>query len=153
MLIRPFEWQFDKPYQSLSLYTKTYEHSRHDLVRFEWGRMIWAYLLSLARTGKLWNRDSSPTGQFTDTHFEDSSPTELKTVHRQNWRQFINKFYIVFIRNVAIFNIYWYYNEQRPNIKLIKLPICYCNMILIDMHTTAYIAIITLSLRKYVLYH
>ena len=29
-------------------------------------------------------RDSSPTGQFTDTHFEDSSPTELKTVHRQN---------------------------------------------------------------------
>ena len=29
------------------------------------------------------NRDSSPTGQFTDTHFEDSSPTELKTVHRQ----------------------------------------------------------------------
>ena len=30
------------------------------------------------------NRDSSPTGQFTDTHFEDSSPTELKTVHRQN---------------------------------------------------------------------
>ena len=31
-----------------------------------------------------WNRDSSPTGQFTDTHFEDSSPTKLKTVHRQN---------------------------------------------------------------------
>ena len=31
-----------------------------------------------------WNRDSSPTRQFTDTHFEDSSPTELKTVHRQN---------------------------------------------------------------------
>ena len=31
-----------------------------------------------------WNRDSSPTGQFTDTHFEDSSPTDLKTVHRQN---------------------------------------------------------------------
>ena len=47
-----------------------------------------------------WNRDRSPTGQFTDTHFEDnspvqymeeeeedriedSSPTELKTVHRQ----------------------------------------------------------------------
>ena len=30
----------------------------------------------------MWNRDSSPTGQFTDTHFEDSSPTELKTVHR-----------------------------------------------------------------------
>ena len=30
------------------------------------------------------NRDSSPTGQFTDTHFEDSSPTDLKTVHRQN---------------------------------------------------------------------
>ena len=30
------------------------------------------------------NRDSSPTGQFTDTHFEDSSPTELKTVRRQN---------------------------------------------------------------------
>ena len=30
------------------------------------------------------NRDSSPTRQFTDTHFEDSSPTELKTVHQQN---------------------------------------------------------------------
>ena len=30
-----------------------------------------------------WNRDSSPTGQFTDKHFEGSSPTELKTVHRQ----------------------------------------------------------------------
>ena len=30
------------------------------------------------------NRDSSPTRQFADTHFEDSSPTELKTVHRQN---------------------------------------------------------------------
>ena len=30
------------------------------------------------------NRDSSPTRQFTDTHFEDSSPTDLKTVHRQN---------------------------------------------------------------------
>ena len=26
--------------------------------------------------------------------------------------------------------------------KLIKLHICYCNMILLDMHTTAYIAII-----------
>ena len=26
------------------------------------------------------NRDSSPTGQFTDTHFEDSSLTEWKTV-------------------------------------------------------------------------
>ena len=28
--------------------------------------------------------NSSLTGQFTDTHFEDSSPTELKTVHQQN---------------------------------------------------------------------
>ena len=99
------------------------------------------------------NRDSSPTGQFTDTHFEDSSPTDLKTVHRQNWRQFIDKFYIVFIWNVTIFTIYWCFNERMPNIKLIKLPICYCNMILFDMHTTAYIAIITLSVRKYVLYH
>ena len=35
-------------------------------------------------------------------------------------------------------------------IKLIKLPICYCNMIVLDMHTTAYIAIITLSVRKYI---
>ena len=33
---------------------------------------------------ELRNRDSSPTRQFTDTHFEDSSPTELKTVHQQN---------------------------------------------------------------------
>ena len=27
-------------------------------------------------------QDSSPTRQFTDTGFEDSSPTDLKTVHR-----------------------------------------------------------------------
>ena len=27
-------------------------------------------------------QDSSPTRQFTDTIFEDSSPTDLKTVHR-----------------------------------------------------------------------
>ena len=27
-------------------------------------------------------QDSSPTRQFTDTFFEDSSPTDLKTVHR-----------------------------------------------------------------------
>ena len=27
-------------------------------------------------------QDSSPTRQFTDTVFEDSSPTEMKTVHR-----------------------------------------------------------------------
>ena len=27
-------------------------------------------------------QDSSPTRQFTDTVFEDSSPTLLKTVHR-----------------------------------------------------------------------
>ena len=30
--------------------------------------------------------------------------------------------------------------------KLIKLPICYCNMILLDMHATAYITIITFFL-------
>ena len=29
-------------------------------------------------------QDSSPTRHFTDTIFEDSSPTDLKTVHRQN---------------------------------------------------------------------
>ena len=45
--------------------------------------------------------------QFIDKHFEDSSPTELKTVHRQNFRQFINKFYIVFIWNVTIFTIFY----------------------------------------------
>ena len=28
------------------------------------------------------NQDSSPTRQFTDTVFEDSSLTDLKTVHR-----------------------------------------------------------------------
>ena len=33
------------------------------------------------------NQDSSPTGQFTDTHFEDSSPTEFKTVGHPNYRQ------------------------------------------------------------------
>ena len=42
-----------------------------------------------------------------------------------------------------------------PDINLIKLPICYCNMILLDMHmilldmhTTSYVAIITLSVQK-----
>ena len=39
-------------------------------------------------------------------------------------------------------------NEGLINIKLINLPICYCNMILLDMHTTAYVTIITLSVRK-----
>ena len=48
--------------------------------------------------------------------FEDSSPTELKTVHRQNFRQFIDKFYIVFIWNVTIFTIFLCYNERRPYI-------------------------------------
>ena len=44
-----------------------------------------AYRLhELARDQREQNRDSSPTGQFTDTHFEDSSQTELKAVHRQN---------------------------------------------------------------------
>ena len=38
--------------------------------------------------------------QFTDKtihrhSFEDSSPTELKTVQRQNWRQFAKNFYII----------------------------------------------------------
>ena len=31
---------------------------------------------------KFWVQDSSPTRQFADTYFEDSSPTELKTVRR-----------------------------------------------------------------------
>ena len=42
---------------------------------------------------------------------------------------------------------------MNEGLKLFKLPVCYCDMILLDMHTTAYIAIITLSVRKYVLYH
>ena len=61
------------------------------------------------------NRDNSPTRQFTDTHFEDSSPTELKTVHRQNWRQFIDIFYIVFIMNVTIFTFNWDTIKQMTN--------------------------------------
>ena len=83
------------------------------------------FSMTLSYTAVKWldrkqrNRDSSPTGQFTDTHFEDSSPTELKTVHRQNWRQFIDKFYVVFKWNVTSFTINWRYNERRPNIKLI----------------------------------
>ena len=36
-------------------------------------------------------RDSSPTRQFTDTYFGDSSPTKLETVHRQIWTQFTDK--------------------------------------------------------------
>ena len=37
-------------------------------------------------------QDSSPTRQFTDTVFEDSSPTKLKTVHRHFWREFADTF-------------------------------------------------------------
>ena len=37
-------------------------------------------------------QDSSPTRQFTDTDFEDISPTELKTIHRNFWRQFTDPF-------------------------------------------------------------
>ena len=40
----------------------------------------------------IWEQDSSPTRQFTDTVFEDSSPTDLKTVHRHFWRHFIDTF-------------------------------------------------------------
>ena len=50
-----------------------------------------------------------------DTHFEDSSPTELRTVHQKNGRQFIDKFYIVFIWNVTIFFgffLYYIMNES-----------------------------------------
>ena len=32
--------------------------------------------------------------------------------------------------------------------KLIQLHICYCNMILLDMHTTSYIAMVILSVRN-----
>ena len=38
-------------------------------------------------------RDSSPTGQFTDTYFGDSSPTHFETVHRRIWRQFTDTFF------------------------------------------------------------
>ena len=41
---------------------------------------------------KKWEQDSSPTRQFTDTVIEDSSPTDLKTVHWHFWRQFIDTF-------------------------------------------------------------
>ena len=43
------------------------------------------------------NRDSSPTRQFTDTVFEDTSPTDLKTVHDTFKDSSPTKFYIVFI--------------------------------------------------------
>ena len=38
--------------------------------------------------GTEWEQDSSPTRQFTDMYFEDSSPTELKTVHRHMSRKY-----------------------------------------------------------------
>ena len=42
-----------------------------------------------------------PTRQFTDKVFEDSSPTELKTVHRHFQRQFTDKIlYCIYIREV-----------------------------------------------------
>ena len=72
-------------------------------------------------------------------HRQDSSPTRiLKTVHRQNWRQFTDR---IEDSSSTIFMLYLYgmsqfspfidrrYNEQRPIIKLIKSPICYCNVI------------------------
>ena len=44
------------------------------------------------RSRVLWEQDSSPTRQFTDTYFGDSSPTHLKTVHRHFWRRFTDTF-------------------------------------------------------------
>ena len=41
----------------------------------------------------VWNRDSSPTRQFTNMHFEDRTLTELKS------------FYFVFIWNVPSLTI------------------------------------------------
>ena len=38
--------------------------------------------------GGVGEQDGSPTRQFTDTYFRDSSPTNWKTVHRHVWRQF-----------------------------------------------------------------
>ena len=74
-------------------------------------------------------QDSSPTRflktvhrhlwrQFTDT-FEDSSPTLLKTVHRQN---FILYLYSWSWKNVLILTIKWYNIIWRP---VINLHICF----------------------------
>ena len=62
-----------------------------------------------------WNRDSSLTRQFTDTHFENSSPTDL--------RQFTYKFYIVFIMNVTIFTINGDTIKRITSIKLMKFSV------------------------------
>ena len=90
--------------------------------------------------------------QFTDKSvhrhtFEDSSPTELKTVHRQNWRQFTDKFYIVFIMNVTCFTIIWDTIKHMTNIKLLELnDFCGTSIFLLDIYMpNAYREIITLS--------
>ena len=63
--------------------------------------------------------------------FEDSSPTELKTVHRQNY--FI--FYIVFIMNVTCFTIIWDTIKHMTIIKLLKLnTFCGTSYFLLDMY-------------------
>ena len=49
------------------------------------------------------NRDSSPTRQFIDTHFEDSSPTDLKTVHRQNFNSSSTNF-ILYLYGMSQFS-------------------------------------------------
>ena len=77
--------------------------------------------------------------QFTDKtvhrrSFEDSSPTELKTVQRQNWRQFTKIFYIVFIMNVTCFTIIWDTIKHMTNIELLKLnDFCGTSIFLLDI--------------------
>ena len=70
-----------------------------------------------------WNRDSSSTRQFTDTDFgdtEDSSPTLLKTVHRQ----FLIRVYIHVDERISLFEylvIYYQVNDWNQHPKCISL--------------------------------
>ena len=88
-----------------------------------------------------------PSGMET-VHRQDSSPTRiLKRVHRQNGRQFTDRIedssstnFILYLYGVSQCSPFIVViMNKRPKIKLIRLPICYCNMVsLLDMHKTAY---------------
>ena len=64
---------------------------------FQWIKMNLVQVITVVWRCAGREQDSSPTRQFTDTDFEDSSPTDLKTVHRHFWRQFIDTFFITLL--------------------------------------------------------
>ena len=113
-------------------------------------RVTWPYLN--------WEQDSSLTRQFTDTIFEDSSPTDLKTVHRHFWRQFIDtflsckwhmarKYNLLLWRNIdeLWFEVICWYNLLRKRYFVCLISdkwtdiICYKKAILMWSYSQSYI--------------